>query len=56
MRKQISRLIDAGFTREEALAIYGRFQREGRLDEFELYVDKAEQSALEGDRDELDLL
>lgn len=56
MQKEISRLIDAGFTREEALAIYGRFQRDGRLDEFELYVDKAEQIAMEGERDELDLL
>ena len=56
MQKDISRLIDAGFTREEALAIYGRFQRDGRLDEFKLYVDKAEQIALEGDRDELDIL
>lgn len=56
MQKKISRLIDAGFTREEALAIYRQYQREGRLDEFELYVDKAEQIALEGDRDELDIL
>ena len=55
MQKKISRLIDAGFTREEALAIYGRYKRDGRLDEFELYVDKAEQIALEKD-DDVDLL
>lgn len=56
MRKQISRLIDAGYSREEALAVYARFQREGKLDEFELYVDRAEQIALEGEKDELGLL
>ncbi len=45
MNRLIARLIGAGMPRKIALHMYGLFKRQGRLDEFEQYVEAVEDEA-----------
>ena len=42
MHKLIARLIDCGMPREVALAVYRCFKRDGKLRDFESYVEGVE--------------
>lgn len=42
MNNLIKRLIDCGMTRSVALTIYRRFRRDGRLRDFEHFVEEVE--------------
>ena len=42
MNRLIARLIDCGMPREVALAVYRCFRRDGKLDQFEGYVEDVE--------------
>ena len=44
MNTLIKRLIDCGMTRAVALTIYRRFRRDGRLRDFEQFVEEVEQA------------
>lgn len=47
MNKLIARLIDCGMPREIALAVYRNFKRDGKLFEFERYVEGVEEETRE---------
>ena len=47
MNKLIARLIDCGMPREVALAVYRSFKKNGRLNEFERYVESVEEESRE---------
>lgn len=47
MGRWIARLIDCGFSREIALAIYNSFKRSGNLFEFYRYVEGVEEECHE---------
>ena len=47
MHKLIARLIDCGMPRDVALAVYRSFKREGKLCDFESYVEGVEQECHE---------
>lgn len=47
MNKLIARLIDCGMSREVALHMYGLHKKQGKLDEFEKYVESVEESSRE---------
>lgn len=47
MNKLIARLIDCGMSREVALHMYGLHKKQGKLSEFEKYVESVEESSRE---------
>jgi len=47
MNVLIARLIDCGMTRKVALHMYSVYKRQGKLDEFERYVESVEESCSE---------
>ena len=47
MNKLIARLIDCGMPREVAVAVYRNFRRQGKLNEFEQYVESVEEECHE---------
>lgn len=47
MNKLIARLIDCGYSREVALAIYNNFKKSGNLFEFERFVEGVEEECHE---------
>lgn len=47
MNALIARLINCGMSREVALYMYCKYKREGKLDDFERYVESVEESSRE---------